>query len=171
MWGRSLWFCGLLGCHWLLYISTICTLIACVRFLYVWMSIFLMDDTVSVSGSVCHVLSIVSTCDVWVLLFLVLGMDVAVARSFVLMNSLRAVRGVLCGSTPLCFSLVDGWWGDGLCVRMIHWSALWLCYQHSGGWRLVLCRCRAGVQKGEKGTGFLQRRLSVLICSTVAGRV
>ena len=31
----------------------------------------------------------------------------AVARSFVLMNSLRAVRGVLCGSTPLCFNLAD----------------------------------------------------------------
>ena len=34
----------------------------------------------------------------------------AVARSFVLMNSLRAVRGVLCGSTPLCFNLADEVW-------------------------------------------------------------
>ena len=34
----------------------------------------------------------------------------AVALSFVFINSLRAVHGVLCGSTPLCFSLVDVVW-------------------------------------------------------------
>ena len=39
--------------------SPICTFIACVRFLYLWMSIFLMDDAVSISGSVWHVLSMV----------------------------------------------------------------------------------------------------------------
>ena len=38
--------------------SPICTLMACVRFLYVWMAIFLVDDAVSVSGSVWHVLSV-----------------------------------------------------------------------------------------------------------------
>ena len=59
--------------------SPICTFIACVRFLYVWMSIFFMDDAVSISGSVCHLLSMVLSCDVRVLLFLVLGVDVAVA--------------------------------------------------------------------------------------------
>ena len=52
----------------------------------------------------------------------------AVARSFVLMNSLRAVRGVLCGSTHVCFSLAivvwllesDRWSVDGaVCVPLI----------------------------------------------------
>ena len=35
-------------------------------------------------------------------MFLVKGVDVAVALSFILMYSLRAVRGGLCGSTPRC---------------------------------------------------------------------
>ena len=52
-------------------ISPICTLMVWVRFLYVWMSIYLVDDVVSVSGSVWHVLSVFLGCDVWVLLFLV----------------------------------------------------------------------------------------------------
>ena len=101
--------------------SPICTLLACVRFMYVWISIFLADDAVSFSRSVWHVLSVALDWDVCVLLFLVLGVDVAVARSFVLMNSPRAVRGVLCRSTPLCFSLAivvwlleaDKWSVDG----------------------------------------------------------
>ena len=34
----------------------------------------------------------------------------AVALSFVFINYFRAVRGVLCGSTPLCFNLADVVW-------------------------------------------------------------
>ena len=52
----------------------------------------------------------------------------AVALSFVLINSLRAMRGVLCGSTPLCFNLADVVWllesdklsvGGIVCVDLI----------------------------------------------------
>ena len=42
----------------------------------------------------------------------------AVARAFVLMNSLRAVRGVLCGSAPLTLLTLDT---ATLHVKMCRW--------------------------------------------------